>query len=113
MIKWISNTYRKARHLIGYPAAFRTVLLEDMPDDVEFDTLYLIGEDEMYWFAAMECPCGCKAKIQLSLLPDDKPKWSVDQHTDHTASLHPSVWRKVGCKSHFWFKKGLVQWCNG
>jgi len=110
-MNWIETLWRKLAHLVGKPRPFKTIQVEDMPGSVEREALYLIGEDEMFWFAAMQCPCGCRAKIQLSLLPDDKPKWSAEVHANNTVSLHPSVWRKVGCKSHFWFKHGRVHWC--
>lgn len=111
MISLVSRLWRKIRTSLGYPKPFRTQIREEIPDSCEFETIYLIGEDGNYWFAAMQCPCGCGAKIQLSLLSDDKPSWTATVHRDETVSLHPSVWRKVGCKSHYWFKRGLVRWC--
>ena len=44
-------------------------------------------------------------------VPGDRPGWKLRDHWDGTASLAPSVWRKVGCKSHFWLRKGRVEWC--
>ncbi|TKW76928.1 MAG: hypothetical protein DI543_18380, partial [Bradyrhizobium icense] len=57
-------------------------------------------------------PCGCGSVLHMNLLPDERPCWEVTQHGDGTASLHPSVWRQKDCKSHFWFRRGRVQWCS-
>lgn len=110
---FIRKLYRDFRAFIGFPAPYTVTTVEDIPDHLIPEMLYLAEEDGDYWLAAMDCPCGCKSKIQLSLLPNDKPKWTVTKHNNGSASLHPSVWRTVGCKSHFWFKNSLVTWCKG
>jgi hypothetical protein len=63
------------------------------------------------WFVAMLCPCGCKETLQMSLLHDANPQWKIIEHGDGTITLQPSVWRKVGCRSHFFLRRGLIQWC--
>lgn len=74
-------------------------------------TMYILQEDEEPWYASMICPCGCGAVLEMNLLPDEKPMWKAAIEQDGTASLRPSVWRKVGCKSHFWLRRGYVTWC--
>ncbi|MDM9644782.1 DUF6527 family protein [Rhizobium sp. S163] len=27
-------------------------------------------------------------------------------------TLHPSVWRNSGCRSHFWVRRGRIAWCD-
>ncbi len=73
--------------------------------------VYVLGEGTHLWFVAMTCPCGCKETLQMSLLHDAKPKWKMIEHGDGTISLQPSIWRKVGCQSHFFLRHGLIQWC--
>jgi len=109
---FVRRLYRGFRAFIGIPAPYNVEIVEDIPNRLLPEVLYLAEEDGDYWMAAMDCPCGCKSKIQLSLLPDDKPKWAVKISSGGPPSLHPSVWRTVGCKSHFWFKNGLVNWCK-
>lgn len=111
MKNWLSAYWRKLLRLFGLPQPYKTLLVNEVPDRCDHETVYLVGEGGDLWFAAMRCPCGCGTAIQLSLLPDDKPQWSHKIHPDQSVSLHPSVWRKVGCKSHFWFKNGRVHWC--
>ncbi|HUQ70945.1 MAG TPA: DUF6527 family protein, partial [Planctomycetaceae bacterium] len=89
-----------------------TVHLEELPDVLDPKDVYVLGEAQHRWFVAMICPCGCKETLQMSLLKDAKPKWSLIEHNDGTISLQPSIWRKIGCRSHFFLRHGLIQWCR-
>ena len=75
-------------------------------------TLYVVQEDGFVEQAAMLCPCGCGRVLHMNLIPDERPCWNLTRHADGTATLHPSVWRKKDCGSHFWFQRGRVQWCR-
>jgi hypothetical protein len=94
------------------PRPVKAEYVPDVPDNLKKDRIYIIGEDGVWWCVAMRCPCGCGDTIQLSLLPDSRPRWTLVDHVDGTVSLHPSVSRIVGCKSHFFLKRGEVQWCR-
>ena len=61
----------------------------------------------------MICPCGCKRTLHMNFLADERPCWRVMRHEDGTATLHPSVWRKKDCQSHFWFRRGRIQCARG
>jgi hypothetical protein len=92
---------------------YRTLIVDgDLPKNLHRRTLYIVQEDGFFEQAAMTCPCGCKRTLQMNLLTDERPCWRVTRHDDGTATLHPSVWRKKDCKSHFWFRRGRVQWCR-
>lgn len=86
--------------------------VEDLPDSLRTDVVYIAGENGHLWYAAFVCPCGCNATIQLGLMEGQRPRWHITEHDDGTISLHPSVWRKVGCRSHFHLKKGMVKWAG-
>lgn len=86
------------------------VVRGDLPKILAGRTIYLVEEDGYREQAAMLCPCGCGHVIQLNLLVDERPCWSATTHDDGTVSLHPSVWGRKGCKSHFWFRRGRVNW---
>ncbi|WP_246471270.1 DUF6527 family protein [Aminobacter carboxidus] len=58
----------------------------------------------------MLCPCGCRRVLHMNLLADERPCWRLTRHDDGTTTLHPSVWRKTDCGSHFWFRRGRVEW---
>lgn len=92
---------------------YRTLVVQgDLPKELKSRTLYVVVDDGFNEQAAMLCPCGCGNILHLNLNPDDRPCWKVTQHTDGTSTLHPSVNRMKGCKSHFWFRQGHVDWCQ-
>lgn len=84
---------------------------QELLPELEPTTLYLLGEGGQVWQAVMVCPCGCGETLHMSTLADDWPRWKVQRHEEGTASLSPSVWRKVGCRSHFWLRQGRIDWC--
>jgi hypothetical protein len=82
----------------------------DIPDKIENKTIYVVGENGYDWLATFRCPCGCNSLIQLSLLKETDPSWSITHHGKKVISISPSVNRVIGCKSHFFITKGDVQW---
>lgn len=92
---------------------YRTrIVKENLPTRLKQKTIYLFQEDSCLEYAAILCPCGCGQILYMNLIPDERPCWRVTQHPNGTASLHPSVWRKKDCQSHFWFSQGRVYWCE-
>ncbi len=93
------------------PRVYRVVHVEEEPDDLDPTKVYAVGEREHLWHISMLCPCGCRAKISLNALPDDSPRWTLEDR-DGVPSLRPSVWRHVGCRSHFFLQDGRIEWCR-
>ena len=89
---------------------YTTETVEEFPDTLEPECVYLVGEGSVPWFATLLCPCGCGALIRLSLLKDDRPRWRARRHFAGTVTLEPSIWRKKGCGSHFFVRRGQVVW---
>jgi hypothetical protein len=102
---WALGGLSKRRH--------RAVLVAELPRVLVPGTAYLIGEGEHRWAVALRCPCGCRETIQLNLVPEMRPRWTARVEDDRTLSLSPSVWRQVGCRSHFVMNRGRVAWCRG
>ena len=100
------------RRLLRRPPLFSTTYVEDLPDAVAGGQLYVVGEGGYTWCAAMVCPCSCGETLQMSLLLEGRPRWTFEEQSDGTPTLHPSVWRQVGCRSHFFLRKGVVIWCH-
>lgn len=100
-----------ARALQRKPQLFRYVRVDEFPDALERLTIYLAGEGDHLWAAAMICPCGCGESIDLNLLGQIHPSWRVQEHEDGLVSLAPSVWRQKGCRSHFLVQHGRITWC--
>lgn len=97
--------------LWGTPVPLETVFVDELPDALKGDCVYLIGENGFLWSAALLCPCGCWSVTQLNLLPDAKPCWRVEEHEDDTITLAPSVWSRKGCGSHYFVRRGFIKWC--
>lgn len=65
------------------------------------------GED---WSAALRCPCGCGDIIELALILEARPRWNFSRSRKAHPNLSPSVWRRTGCRSHFWLRQGRIAW---
>jgi len=75
-------------------------------------TLVVAREAGTLWQAALVCPCGCGRVLDLMLLREVRPRWTLTVDGRGRPSLHPSVWAKDGCRSHFWLRQGEVIWCG-
>lgn len=84
---------------------------DELPDELECRILYLVGEGQP-WQAALLCPCGCKTLIQLSLLPNDRPRWKLTIEANDRPTLSPSIWRTDECRAHFFMRSGRIVWCG-
>lgn len=73
-------------------------------------TLYVVGGAGYQKWAYMVCPCGCGERIMLSLARKHRPHWQVEIDWLDRPTIKPSVWQTAGCYSHFWVKKGHVEW---
>lgn len=93
------------------PEPFRAIFVDEFPDSLRPRTIYIAGELGHLWAASMVCPCGCGDMIQLNLLPQVRPCWQVEAQDDGTVSITPSVWRQQGCRSHFFVRRGCIDWC--
>ncbi len=91
---------------------YRLVITEGRyPARLKKKRLYVLTEDDEAWEAKLICPCGCGEVLDLNLLEDQNPTWKAWADESGAANLHPSVWRKVGCKSHFILREGTIRWC--
>lgn len=75
----------------------------------EFYHVVYAGLD--YW-VLFRCPCGCGELISLTLQESHNPHWKISPSGSSRPTLHPSVWRNKGCKSHFWVHDGFINWCE-
>lgn len=91
---------------------FHTKFLDDPPTQIKSRTVYIIGSSNYVWSAMMKCPCGCNELIHLNLLPKGRPRWTHVIQKNKSVTLHPSVWRTKGCRSHFFLKNGAIKWCK-
>ena len=89
---------------------YQTNYVEELPEILNRKAIYIIEGEGFIEHATLLCPCGCGAPLHMNLIPDERPCWFVTEHNNGTVSLEPSVWRQKGCKSHFFFIRGRIQW---
>ena len=110
-MRWLRSWWRRVEAwVLRRPPPLRTIQVEELPDELRSDSVYVVGESSHAWSVAMLCPCGCGATLEMSLM-EGRPRWCAEVHDDGTMSLSPSVWRRVGCRSHFFVRRGQVAWC--
>lgn len=73
--------------------------------------LVVVGGNTWKW-AYLLCPCGCGETIMLSLSPARRPSWKVKVDMLGRPTVYPSIHQTEGCRSHFWLRIGIIQWCS-
>lgn len=97
------------------PITFPNIGVVDRPPPnkaVEKNVFYFVSRERRPKWALFQCPCGCGEVVTLSLQRTHRPYWVVRKSRNRRANLLPSVWRDVGCMSHFWIHDGRVYWCD-
>lgn len=87
---------------------FRLVWCQDLPDKLKFHTIYIVGTREHPWQAVFGCPCGCGDTIYIGV---SSGGWKLVFAAQRKISLRPSIFRTVGCRSHFFIEDCKVKWC--
>ena len=93
---------------------YKVVIVPDNPreEQVQDNTVYLVGTKKFLKWAYLKCPSGCGEVIMLSLNPNSYPSWRVKISRGGLPTFSPSIFKQDGCKSHFWIQKGRVIWCK-
>lgn len=86
--------------------------MDDVPDSLKPSIIYIVGNDGYYWQVVMLCPCNCKKVLHMNLMREHQPYWRVEISRKNMISLYPSIHRMVGCKSHFFVRKGKIVWAG-
>lgn len=90
--------------------AYSLRIVDDIQDNYEYGSLYLVGSNNNFWRCVFHCPCGCGELLELLLLDGASPNWTVELIDDSHVDLSPSIWKIYGCKSHFFVKNNRVVW---
>lgn len=111
LIRWIQRAWRQLADRWQYDLKVVEVTGNAPPNDLSNKQLARLSSGGQAWAAVMLCPCGCGDSIELMLLKAMDPHWELDIDRG-LPTLRPSVWRRVGCRSHFWVKRGRIVWVN-
>ncbi len=108
-----SDSHYKRRPLppISYPK-FSIVQQPPRNQEIAAGLVTIVAPSRQPKWAMFLCPCGCQSVITLSLQPAKRPHWSFRRSKGNRPTLQPSVWRDVGCMSHFFLEDGRIFWCN-
>jgi hypothetical protein len=91
---------------------FATRIVLELPECLDPETVYLVGDAGLYSQAALLCPCECGDWVQLNLAPPGPPLWRVSPDPDGTVTISPSIERSIRCRSHFWIWAGKLIWAH-
>lgn len=104
--------WRKLKARILPARKLKVVEGDSLPKDLPYRDITLARDDEEDWCVGMRCPCSCGQTIELLLVREASPRWSLKIGRDGLPTLSPSVWLQTGCRSHFWLKRGRIHWCD-
>lgn len=82
------------------------------PENINNNIIYVVGGKDYVKWAYLKCPDNCGETIMLNLSKSKSPSWSISQDKYGRTNISPSINKKDGCKSHFWIKKGNVNWVH-
>jgi hypothetical protein len=108
--KWIRHFLEKIRWIPR--ADVIANLSPEHPDQASLPPgfLHVVGGKHYQKWAYLKCPCNCGALIMLSLSAARRPHWRVKFDWLDRPTVEPSIWQMEGCFSHFWIRKGRVDW---
>lgn len=109
-MRWITSIWRAFQAWAAPRRRIASIVADDNPIPPPRRDLLLLTEGGEPWSVVMACPCGCGQRIELPLLPQVRPRWSLEISDQGHPTLHPSVWLQQGCKSHFFLQKGRIIW---
>ena len=99
-------------HLIDRPNLIgRSIVQHPSPEELVTGVLLIVEDGVVRKWVCFRCPCGCGEKIMLSLAPQRHPHWTVGMDWLRRPTLSPSVRQVTQCRSHYWVRRGRVQWC--
>ncbi|MBJ3786408.1 hypothetical protein JEQ47_16905 [Devosia sp. MSA67] len=105
--KWVHRLLDR----FGPARRLHVIAGDRLPPRMPARDLVLAVDDGEPWSIGIQCPCRCGDVIEMLVIPGARPRWDFTIDDDGRPTLSPSVWRNVGCKSHFWLRKGRVHWC--
>lgn len=120
MIGWLQRRGRKVSAWVVQARAWRPpwadrrikiAFTDQVPAKPKRGRLYVASSANGPTFGYLLCPCGCDETLHLRFLPNRSPRWDIHLDRGGVVSLTPSVWRQVGCRSHFVVERGRVIWC--
>jgi hypothetical protein len=91
---------------------FIAEFVAEVPDHLSIKpgVIVIVGGVDWAKWVLMKCPCGCGEVLTLSLMKSFRPRWKLKVSKKNRITLSPSVWKKDGCRSHFYIRKSKLRW---
>ena len=80
------------------------------PEQLRPGKLFIVRDDTLDKWIWLRCPCGCGAKVQLSMDRNRRPLWSAKVDWLGRPTIEPPIRRLDECRCHFWLNRGQIQW---
>ena len=89
------------------------VLVADhpLPKAMEAGKIYIVCGPGYQKWAVFRCPKHEEEIVQLSLMQNRRPRWTIAMDFLDRPTIHPSVRQLDGAYAHFWVESGCVDWC--
>lgn len=114
-MSWIRTLLRNVAAGLGFIRRPELVSLRvsnhPLPEDMQPGVIYVVGGPGYQKWALLRCPGYEDEIIQLSLMANRRPRWTVATDFIGRPTIHPSVRQLDGSFAHFWVKGGHVEWC--
>lgn len=113
-MRWLKHWWHSLqRYLKSFTPPMTVLVVEEdlFPKKLPRGRVVLLNDDGPYAVGLL-CPCGCGESIELMVMEGIRPRWDIQIDEFNRPTLHPSVWKKTGCCSHFWLKRGRIVWCE-
>lgn len=107
----IAKWFQK-RYFLLTAVKYKVTAVNKYPKNINTETIYVVTDGPIPDTLIFKCPCGCDVDIYLNLLKDTRPNWSFYITPKGKITISPSIWRNVGCKSHFIVRTGKIFWCS-
>lgn len=112
---WVGEREPHLRRRVLPPITYPTLNIVQHPpqnSEITAGTVTIVAPERKPRWSMFLCPCGCKSVITLSLQAAKRPHWTFRKNKSGRPTLNPSIWRDVGCLSHFFLEDGRIYWCN-
>ena len=110
MIGWLRRNWRIFKEKVQPCRSVQVIDGDGLPSRLPPRDLLLLSDDGEPWSVAMMCPCGCDRRVELPLLREVSPRWSLQIDKLDRPTLCPSIWLRDGCRSHYFVRSGKVIW---
>jgi len=114
-MSWVSTLLRNVAVGLGFirrPDLIGLLVADHpVPAAMQSGVIYIVGGPGYQKWAVFRCPRYEDEIIQLSLMANRRPRWTVTTDFIGRPTIHPSVRQLDGSFAHFWVKGGRVEWC--